>query len=178
MNAPGHSCLRKQRSRATPKANQKKKDSDPLPLHRTRATNGVQPTFLSGHILGSPSLMVTKLNSQVTKWDKGSYLWERKDRQSMVTWRQIHKSQFEDLILTIFFFFFPCRSEFGEEGSVKFYLLSTRHHRWRYGEVTLAKILTLCQLLQFSQDLSAVSRASGVSQQVPSWSPEAVEGDK
>lgn len=139
----------------------------------------VQPTFLSDHIFFVVlNLMVAEPSSQDTTWDKqegNNYSWERKDRQSVSTQKQMYKSQMKYWILTNCF---ACPSEFGKERTTwNFTFLSSPGTTYReLGELTLVKILTLCWLWSvFPGFQSAGPRASDVSQQM---SPETVEKGK
>lgn len=70
------------------------------PAKSRRKWDAVYISFWS--YLGVPNWIVVKPSSLDTKQEKqegNSCLWKRKDQQPVRTWKQIHESQFKDLIL-------------------------------------------------------------------------------
>lgn len=104
----------------------------------------VSATFLSGHILGAPNLMVAKSGSQDRKQGKHESCrcpWERRARQPMGT-----QSKFTIQRSNSYRCFFTANLNLKRKEHCEFFSRLGTTDR-DLGELTLERILTLCWLL-------------------------------
>ena len=156
-------------------------NADHISVQPYLVINEVRFTLLSSHILGAPQLdswpsQVLRTQNKTNK--KGnSCPWKKKDQQPVGTWKQIHESQFTDLIFTN-----VCPANLNLKRKECEILPSSFDRTLqieRSGGADFGKDShSLLASTSFPRILSAGSGVHRVSQWVSSWSPETLEEEK